>query len=371
MNLRIEVIDNLNDLESSKPEWNRLAGKFPFFRWEWMANWQTHLARNSQPLIVVVQDEAGNWVGIAPFCLNQTTANGRSIELLSSGITCGDYLDLICDPEDYSTVASLVVDWLTENAGKESRFGGFDSIILEGVAGDSDQLTLLKGLFSAAHFDSHVSDIESCWEVALPATWEELNATFSKSHRRKTKKAVQRLADPLTQVRSSRIEGIAPLWDVFVTLHQLRRESLGEPGCFADPDFNHFLKTAVEQLAELDLAELVIFEYDGFAFGSHLLLNDGQRSFMYQSGIHPDWVKMEPGYQLIVWSLSESIARGFRSFDFLRGDEPYKARWNSVRNPLQRIKLVPPKLSSRLRHQIWLSGKSIKNYFNQFGLLQK
>ena len=38
-------------------------------------------------------------------------------------------------------------------------------------------------------------------------------------------------------------------WPIFVQLHQARRNSLGQEGCFHDPDFEQFLFLAVHKLA--------------------------------------------------------------------------------------------------------------------------
>ncbi len=363
MNLRIEVLESELELNEARERWNELAGPLPFFQWEWLANWQKHCSAGATPYVVVVKDADDRWIGLAPFCVVDLASSGRTLQLMSSGVACGDYLSLICRPGYELIVFDWLADWLAESAAKTRKQGGFDTIILEGVEGNSEPITTLHQRMVEHGFTSFKSELEGCWEVELPATWESLNISFSKSHRRKTKKAVQRLAEAGTEVLSSREHGVDALWKRFVDLHQLRRESLGEPGCFADGEFHTFLQAATKDLADREFAELVVFEKDSVPFGSLLLLNDDRRMFMYQSGFDPQASKLEPGYQMLVWALQQAIDRGYDSMDFLRGDEPYKSRWKTVRKPLHKIKLVAPKWKAQVRHQIWLSGKALKNMF--------
>jgi hypothetical protein len=47
-------------------------------------------------------------------------------------------------------------------------------------------------------------------------------------------------------------------------------------------------------------------------------------------------------------------------FDFLRGDEPYKARFGAQARPSVRIRVVPQLAAAQLRHNVWLAGIGLK-----------
>ena len=54
-------------------------------------------------------------------------------------------------------------------------------------------------------------------------------------------------------------------------------------------------------------------------------LDRGQGSFCYYvSGFDPCYAALSPGSVLVAQSLRAAIEGGFRTYDFLRGDEPYK-----------------------------------------------
>ena len=83
---------------------------------------------------------------------------------------------------------------------------------------------------------------------------------------------------------------------------------------------------------------------------------------MYQSGTDSSRMKLEPGYQMAVAAMQKSKENGYEHFDFLRGDEPYKSRWQTKRVDILRSRFVPRKLGARLKHNVWLTGQVIKNY---------
>lgn len=84
--------------------------------------------------------------------------------------------------------------------------------------------------------------------------------------------------------------------------------------------------------------------------------------YMYQSGTDSSRMKLEPGYQMAVAAMQKSKENGYEHFDFLRGDEPYKSRWQTKRVDILRSRFVPRKLGARLKHNVWLTGQVIKNY---------
>ena len=361
--IQFKVLRGLSELESVKEEWDQVAAGFPFYRHEWMLNWMLELGTKLEPRVGVVMDASGRWIGFAPFVRHQTAMGGQTLELISSGPACADYIGLAVVPGFENEVISTISNWLVESHNKtEDRF---DTLILEGVLSDCHVVKSLCTNLTEHGFQIHREPIESGWAVALPDSWKKFESSLKKSTRRKTRKATKRLAEPTTNVRtaSNDPQGIDSVWDPFVELHQLRRHSLGQSGCFDDPKFHMFLKMATRQLTEAGRAEVAVLESHGQPFASMLLLNDDQTVYMYQSGIHPDHLHQEPGYQMITWAIKHSIESGFRQFDFLRGDEPYKAKWNSTRKSMDRIRISAPHISARIRHQVWLSGKALKSCF--------
>jgi CelD/BcsL family acetyltransferase involved in cellulose biosynthesis len=281
---------------------------------------------------------------------------------LSSGAACADYLNLFTRPGYEAAFADVAVRWLSRNIGPQKLLGRLDEIELEGIALDQPEVAYFNNKMTKAGFQNHQTEIEGCWAVDLPKSWADLEQTFSKSMRRKTKKATKRLNEKDTAVRSSHKADFDELWSTFVLLHQKRRQMLGQSGCFADTAFEAFLRDAVRELATSGHAEIVEIQHAGQPLASMILLNDNKTVYMFQSGTCDQRSALEPGYQLAACAIQRSINMGFACFDFLRGDEPYKARWNTNRVTLSRVKFIPRNFTAQLKHSLWLTGRSLKEH---------
>ena len=230
--MNLKLITDLDEILKCREDWDGVAGARPFFSWSWLASWLQSQVEDLSPAIVVGLDESQRWVGIAPFCIdNRSTPFGRKLRLLGSGKTCSDYNGLISDDQHFRSFAELVADWLTEKIRPGLMLESVDIVELEGISPEDKQSQYFSELLEASGFKSHTVEL-GCWAVDLPSTWEELNKNFSKSLRRKTKKAVQRLGDGETVLLSSDQHKLERLWPMFVDLHQKRRKMLGQPGCF-------------------------------------------------------------------------------------------------------------------------------------------
>ena len=369
--LRLKLIDSLQELACCRSDWNRAAGDNPFLRAEWMHSWMNHMSSNHRPAVLVDELKDGGRA-FAPFCIERSRGGGKTLKFMSCGTACADYLDLIAPAEEYDAFADKVVSWLRANSDTQmDNWSGFDSIELDGLAKFGRTHTVFVDKLNRAGFRSHCSEIEGCWAVRLPNCWASLNEQFSKKHRRKTKKAVQRLGSDEVLLRKTPEHSVDELWPTFVRLHQLRRKAVGQPGCFSDPSFEKFLYQAVCELVQADQAQLLQLCFHRQPFAAALLLYNQEQTLMYQTGMNPACANLEPGYQLIVASMQDAIEHCRCSFDFLRGDEPYKARWNTKRIPLVRVRLAPPKFGPAIRHQLWVSGRKLKDYALQMGLLHR
>ncbi len=359
--MQIKLLANLEEVLNSRHAWNEVAGTRPMFRWEWLVNWLRHQVDETKPAVLVGVDANGEWIGVAPFCL-EVSRLSRKLRFLGSGKACTDYMGLITRSADEQKFAEAVADWLTDHLHPGGPLGAVDVLELEGFCPQNEHARYFYDLLAASGFNSHCVELEGCWRLELPESWEELNQGFSKSLRRKTKKAVQRLGQSETEIVSTDATPLSEIWSCFVQLHQQRRKVLNQPGCFSFVNFESFLHDATESLIGESRAELFLIRHSGRPLASFLLLNDGETGLMYQSGIDPEQISAEPGYQIAVLAMQASIRKGFRYFDFLRGDEPYKSRWLTKRVPLVRARFIPRNFSSQLKHGVWWTGHSIRQY---------
>ena len=62
----------------------------------------------------------------------------------------------------------------------------------------------------------------------------------------------------------------------------------------------------------------------------------------------------------MVATLQAAIARGDRSFDFMRGDEPYKAHWRAEPRAMYSARVWPGSVADWVRHEIYRAGERVR-----------
>lgn len=368
MSMQLKLITSFEEMMQARQSWNELAGDHPFLNWEWMVSWWETFGQQGQLQIFVAIDQSGRWLGLAPMFLEKTSWGSSQIRLLSSGQACADYSGLIARDEFRDQFIQLLVRSLADDNAQLENNARFDLIDLEGLQADCESIELLSSELQAAGFLQHSDSMEHCWVAELKPTWEEFNQDLSKAFRRKTKKAVQKLSDENTLVKvCDTAEHFEEMWSQFVDLHQRRRAMLGQPGCFAESEFEQFLKKAIWRMLERKAAAIISVYIDNNPFAAGLILTNKTHAYMYQSGIDVDRIKMEPGHVLNTAMIQYAIEQGKSYFDFLRGDEPYKERWNASPVKLSRLRFVPNKLSAQVRHKIWAAARGIKHWATSTG----
>ena len=354
--MQIKIIESAEQLLGCESEWNRVAGNRCFFSWNWCVQWFTSFANASDRPYVIVGHDDNQWLGIAPLMIS-----GRKLRFLGSGTACSDYANLITSKHHYNHFAESVAKWMATQFAQPGDLDFVDIFEIEGCGENDRNLDYFCELLTINDFGIHETETEGTWKVHLPETFEQLKATFSKSMRRKTKAARKRLAESDNTKTYADTGNFRSVWQTFVSLHQKRRHSLGQQGCFSDNRFENFLRSAVSELLDRDLADLITISKSDQPIAAVLLLYCGDTCMMYQSGLDPNFSAQEPGYQSVMLSIEHAIAKGCKHFDFLRGDEPYKARWGTTREAIVRRKFIPPNMSAQLKHNTWKIGKTIKD----------
>ena len=108
---------------------------------------------------------------------------------------------------------------------------------------------------------------------------------------------------------------------------------LGEQGCFASARFLGFYRDVVPALLRRGQVQFHWLELDGKPVAAEYQLVGNGVLYAYQAGVDPEAMAHQPGKLINLAILRQAIERGYRAFDFLRGDEPYKARFGAQPRP--------------------------------------
>ena len=149
---------------------------------------------------------------------------------------------------------------------------------------------------------------------------------------------------------------------MLIDLHQRRRRSLGQRGCFASPRFAAFHREVMPAMLAQGQLQLHWLELDGRPVAAEYHLAGGGVIYAYQSGIDPARLDAEPGRLITAALLRRAIRQGFSAYDFLRGDEPYKAHFCAAPRPMLALRAVAGRPLARLRHTLWLAAANVKQW---------
>lgn len=281
--------------------------------------------------------------------------------LVGSGRVCSDYASIPCEPGLEYQAAVALADWFDSQPRKLLDLP--TAIEVEGHRAECPQWQTFFEELDRRGWSSDSIDIEGAWRLDLPPDWRTYEASLHKSERRRARRLSKLLQNGAfsTKIYRTATEMEAN-WSHFIRLHQDRRQSIGQAGCFADARFEEFLRFAALELAGKNLAWLLIVESEGRPIAALLAFDWGGVSHLYQSGFDVRHKSLKPGHVAIVAMTTELIRRGQHQFDFLRGDEPYKKDWLANRTSLKRTILLPPGFSGRSLSAGLKLRRSIRNW---------
>lgn len=368
--MRVQRIQDLADLVQHRDQWDRLAGKNPFLSWDWLSLWWQHFGAEHELYVLLVWDGTrdSEIVAIAPWYLQSTLTRGRCVQFLGSGQVCSDYLRiLVCDHQRLMA-CKAIAEWLSQaNQSKPASHSrgqdSWDFLSFEGFVENEESLNQLRQELSRSGHTSTDSPAYACWVNPLGSNWEEFYQRLgSKQRRRKVRDVITKYIDAgRTDFRFAQTpQDFEEFYETFVQLHQMRRQSLDEPGCFASQPFASFMRDAAEQWnhkGQLLLSRLLI---DGEAVSCSLgVVADGVH-YIYQTGMNTQFSHHNPGWVMNVHNILHALDHGIQAIDYLRGDEPYKEKLGALPVPLSKFRIVANHTPARLRDAAWQICSELK-----------
>jgi CelD/BcsL family acetyltransferase involved in cellulose biosynthesis len=342
-------------------DWNRLAADMPLRRWEWLAPWWQHYRGAEEQLcVLVVRNEANEVVGLAPWYSTRSFLDGQTLRFLGDNEICTDYQTLLVAPGYADQVVATVGAWLLG----EGR-GAWDTLDWRGALASDSLLEPLTARLCAAGGASRQRPLESAWRVELPATWQEFtNGALSRKRREKLRALDRKYiatgrAMLQTLANASELDKYLDIWQ---DLHQHRRAELGQAGCFAHPTFKIYHRDVLHELLAIDRLQMHYLELDGTPAASMYCLRGDGGIYQYQSGMDVTRQQAQPGWLCQLLAMRQSLEQGARFWDFLRGDEAYKASWGAVPQTLVQQRLAAPKSTALWRHRLWTTQLDMKHW---------
>ena len=259
-------------------------------------------------LFVLCVEDDGELIALAPWYIESFPLHGRVVQFLGSGPVCTDYMSVLCKPGwEETKSAKALARWLSVEANQVGHESGWNQIELEGIDSLVPATRIMQHAWPTSWYGADRWCIAGrecpagAWRC--PATGTNTCAEGCPRSPPPARSCRQLALGECsirageTTLRTARSESeLDEGWRTLIDLHQRRRRSLGDPGCFAAPRFEQFHRDVVRRLLPSGQLRLHWLELDGEPIAAEYhLAGDNGVIYAYQSGIEIDALGVAPG----------------------------------------------------------------------------
>jgi CelD/BcsL family acetyltransferase involved in cellulose biosynthesis len=324
--LTLQVIDSLERLQELRPQWTALVDGWetatPFHLPSWQLTWWRHFGSGQLRALAFLEE--GTLVGLIP-CFRHEWEGARQLTLIGSGIT--DFLEPPMRTGDENAVVECLGDYLQAQTD-------WDLCNWQDLSADTPigRLTAWEAL--------HVKLIGDTPCAAIPLQegfdryWQARSNEIKRNVRRYTQKAE---AEGAIQFE---VHGDpdATLLDSLVELHAIRWQKRGESGMIAANRSADFLRDIAALFANERILRLLTLKWKDQIVAIIFAFSWRNVMYGYLSAFNPEHEKLGFGRILLFHAVRYAAETGHTSWNFLRGDEPYKTWWGA--QPIQKSRLL-------------------------------
>ena len=330
--------------------WNRALGKSEnnnlFLTWEWLSTWWKHFGdRNESLLLVVKKDD--DVIAIAPLMYSRHRVkllNLGFIQFMGTGLS--DYSDFIL-VKDKEKCMNLIFDFL------EKQPIEWDLMDLRNIPGDSSTVSLLQNLARERGYTIIMKETV-CQHIPLNHTWEEYFKNLSSSMRKQLRQNLRRINETYSmnfRFAENLESSTATFFDTYLKW-LTKRHSQSSLFDIPFPDIKEFLTDFAVKFFKKGWINLSFMMLDQKPASSYYFFIYNKCLYLYMTSWNPSYSYYGIGNVHTMNLIKQSIELGLERFDLLRGDEPYKARWNTSRRTNIRVLLLKRSLKGRLCHML-------------------
>lgn len=355
----------LTDEEFSRyrEPWNRLldsSGSESFFlKWEWLYTfWETVDAKNAVLQVWLCHD-GQQLVGIAPFYACSTTfmkTPVRKIAFLGDRVA-SDYMDIFAEPGYEKICCREVLHRLQFNCPV-----AYDLLELDGICADSNLYRYLdaggcnanRGMQLVPRFDCPRTMLDSSFDNYV----HRLSASTRYSLGRKQRKLERDFGK--VEIEHLDLQENPRMLDVLFDLHRQRWGALqGKTSTFSSAYRESFNNRLLKLLGKGD-GFFSCMSLAGKPVSIMYIFVYKNNAFFYQNGWSPVFAPYGVGILIIQQAIQHAIDEGYRSFDFLRGEEAYKYQFCEETRQAYSVQYFGPGPFGRVAKVLFLLKTGLK-----------
>jgi len=289
----------------------------------WLQVWWGEFGDESELYLRSIK-KGDDLIGIAPLLLN-----GESASFIGSNDVC-DFQDFIISPGCEKEFFDVLLENLYER--------GITRLDLRSLRPDSSVLKHLIGEARKRGYEISCDPDDVSLELDLPSTWDGYLQILKGKQRHEVKRKLRRLNEA-GDVNYRVVEELDGVKDVMSTFFELFRKSRSDKDIFMSPEMESFFKSLALAMAEIKMLRFCILELDARPIAVVMCFDYHDTFYLYNNGYDPQFNSLSVGVISKVLIIKDSIQRGKKKYDFLKGAETYKRRLGGQEVPLSRCQI--------------------------------
>ena len=289
----------------------------------WLKTWWEIFGEADGPEILAGYRQ-GKLIGIAPLRIQEQTA------YFIGGEEVCDYQDMIVPSNHPPEFFKAILDHL-----KKMRIYTLE---LAALRPNAVSLIELPNIAKQMGYAVVCNRMSYSYEIKLPDTWEIYLNMLGGKQRHEIRRKLRRLneAGHIEYRIIQRPDEISENMDIFFSMFKASRPDKSE---FLTDQMISFFRLLAQNTARQGFLRMSFLDIDQVPAAGVMCFDYNDTIFLYNNGYDPRFGKLSVGFLSKVYSIKDSIERGKRRYDLLKGDEGYKKRLGSTPVPLYHLKI--------------------------------
>jgi CelD/BcsL family acetyltransferase involved in cellulose biosynthesis len=290
----------------------------------WLATWWQEFGAGAELYLCAVRQE-GTVIGVAPLLVE-----GEEASFIGSADVC-DYLDFVVAPGREQDFLGILLENLREK--------GICRLDLSSLRPDSIAATSLVALAEKRGHEVSCKQEDVSFDLDLPSSWDEYLAMLSTKQRHEVRRKLRRLQQA-GDVGYHLVDDSKAVPRILDTFLRLFRKSSKDKAAFMTPRMESFFTSLAATMGEAGLLNFGVLEFNGSPVAALMYFDYRDGVYLYNSGYDPQYGSLSVGLLSKVLCIKDSIERGKKRFDFLKGREAYKYRLGGREVPIYNCQIV-------------------------------
>jgi CelD/BcsL family acetyltransferase involved in cellulose biosynthesis len=305
----------------------------PFLSYEWIFSWWKCFSEDNSLEMLLMKEESGHPVGIAPLMMQKNTLRFIASEEVS------DYCDFVVEKGRHEEFFNNVLNHI------QTTHADIEKIDLMNIKSTSPTLDILPRVASEWGYSSSCAEIEVAPLLELPSSYGDYLGSLSKKKRHELRRKLRRM-ESLEGIRVEKItdtKNLPDSIDKFIDLH--KRRSPSKANFWKKKNMTDFFHGMAHQFSLKRWVEMNVLFLEDRMLAALLNFAFLDRIYFYNVAFDKDFARYSPGIYLFNHSIQDAISTGIKSVDFLRGREDYKYYFGAEDSKIFRLVLMPGKSS--------------------------